>query len=457
MRVPRGLLVLALLGGMLAGCEAGGRRSGDILLLTVDTLRADHTGPYGYARSTTPRLAAYFEEGRIFERSYATSSYTSASVVSVLSGLLPQDHRVRLFDQLVPETTRIVTDLLPEAYQAAAFVSNAVLSDDALGIAARFDHFDDEVEFREGTPQLDRNAADTTDAVVAWLRSSRDPSRPLFLWVHYMDPHLPYSPPEAWKPRFDREREGASAPPVVVKGKVGEKRRDPVQQFDDYDREIAYVDAEIGRLLDAYAALADPDEALVIFTSDHGETLAERSMKFQHAYHVFEELVRVPLLIRGPGVEAGRSAALVSGLDLLPTMLAFAGAPLPPGLSGMDLRDPRLAERGATVYTESAHGFRHRQWRAAIRGNAKWLVQVKQGPSRIAARHFLDLAVDPDETGYGPWRAEGDVPRSLLELVERDPDPAGQPESYRQGTLEAKQRDALRALGYVQDPPYGGQ
>ena len=144
----RFLTPLAIGLSLLPSCSASepetagpsGSGSGDILLVTVDTLRPDHLGIYGYARATSPNLDRWFADGAIFERAYATEANTPPSVVSILTGLLPQEHRVRLFYQLLPQETRLVSELLPPAYQTAAFVSNIVLTDEALGAAGRFDH-----------------------------------------------------------------------------------------------------------------------------------------------------------------------------------------------------------------------------------------------------------------------------------------------------------------------------
>ncbi len=446
----KSLAVSCLLLCWLSGCARGPSPLGDIILITVDTLRADHMGIYGYSRQTTPKLNRFFKDGVVFERSYATSSYTPASIVSILSGLLPQDHRVRLFDQLLPEGCELVTELLPVSYQRAAFVSNGVLSDGGLGIAARFDHFDDEMERRADTHSLERSARATTDAVILWLQHQCDPGRPLFLWVHYMDPHTPYTPPKAWSSAFDWEMEGSSAPQPVVGNADRPVEAKALGRIDDYDREIAYTDAEIGRLFQSYAELRELDEALILFTADHGETLVERTRRFQHAYHVFEELVRVPLLMRGPDVDSSGSERLVSGVDLLPTMLAFAGKQAAPDLPGTDLRASRSSGEKAVVFVESIHRFDGNQWRAAIGQKGKWLVRVRQGPQRIVQKGFWDLASDPEERVLRPWRDGEGVGERLLELASRDPDPAGKPSEYRKGVLTQQNVELLQAMGYVE-------
>jgi arylsulfatase len=442
------LCALGLLLCELGACARGAAERGDILLISVDTLRTDHMSAYGYPLVTTPQLSRFFREGAIFENAYATSSYTTASMVSVLSGLLPQDHGVRLFDQLLPEGVALITDLLPDAYQSAAFVSNGVLSHRGLGVGNRFDHFDDDMTRGGGSHRLERSATATTDAVVEWLDGGRDPARPLFLWVHYMDPHEPYAPPGTWA-RAPQAAAGAAAPEPIVRHRERRPELDPHARIRDYDAEIAYTDHEIGRMLARYAESADLEAALVILTADHGETLAERTRWFQHAYHVFEELVRVPLMLRGPGLEPGRPVTLVSGLDLLPTMLAFAGVPAA-GLPGWDLRDPGLFDRESVLFVESMHGFDGSQWRAAVTPRGKWLLRVGGAPdTRILERGYFHLDRDPGEIRRVPWpRGEGPGTR-LLDLVKRDPDPAGRPTAFRRGDLMQENAEILRQLGYV--------
>ena len=436
-----GVLRVLSLGFAALSLACAASEPGDIVLVTIDTLRADHLSLYGYARPTSPQLERHFADGAVFDRAYAASAYTSASTASLLSGLLPQAHRVRLFDQLFPDDVAWVTDLLPDRYQKVAFVSTKILSDAATGLAKHFDHFDDRIEGSE------RTAAPTTDAVLAWLAEERDPARPLFLWVHYKDPHAPYSPPAAHHGRYRHETPSGRSLRRIPEYARLPGADDPLDYVDRYDEEIAYTDEQVGRLLDGYAALRPIDEALVVLTADHGESLIERPFWFVHANHVFEEQVRVPLLLRGPGVEPGRRQGLVSGLDVLPTLLAFAGVPTPDGLDGRDLRQGESAP-DRTLFVESVHYLNGRQWRAAIQGDRKWVVMLEQGDELVRRKKRYDLANDPEERK--PLRWSDDPPaRRLLALVEEDPDPAGRPSDARHGRLVEENPLLLKALGYA--------
>lgn len=444
--------VLAVLA--LAACS---ERPVDLVLVSVDTLRADRVGLLGAARPTTPNVDRWFADGAIYERAYSAAASTSPSVVSLLTGLLPQDHRVRLFYQLLGEKTKLLTAYLPPAYQKAAFVSNIVLTDEALGIADRFDHYDDFVDERESERVIfERRASRTTDAALRWLAERADPDRPLFLWVHYIDPHGPYRPPESFRERFEHDGAVVIDPKRVPGYTRDEGVSDGLHYVDRYDDEVAYVDTQVGRLLDGLDALRPLDGALTVFTADHGESMMEHDKWFTHGYQVYEEIVHVPLLLRGAGVQGGRSRAVVSLVDVAPTLIRAAGGTPPESLVAVDLRQPTQLdpERVAFVEASASQWF----WRAAVQGDGKWLMAL--APSgQVTRRRYFDLALDPGETQPKRW-PKGVAARELGTLRRRDPDPAGSPHEYRQGLQIGAPKvapdaspeaiEALRALGYVE-------
>ncbi len=436
-------------------------RPGDIVLITIDTLRVDHLGIYGYRRSTSPNIDRWFSKGAIFERAYSTEASTSPSVVSILSGTLPQEHGVRLFFQHVPTDVKLLPDLLPDEYQSAAIVSNMVLTDEAMGMASYFDHYDDFVDQRESVRKIfERNAKGTTDAALRWLATQRDPDRPAFLWVHYIDPHGPYKPPSDWKTEFGHE---GSVPVIVEKihpYALLEGVDDALTYVDRYDAEINYCDHQVDRLLKAYAKTQPIDDALVLLTSDHGESMMDHERWFAHTYHVYEELVHVPLLLRGPGVEPIRTQRLASLIDVATTILGFAGAEIPSGLQGFDLRRGSTLTLDRTVFAEASR--MDGQWRAAIRGDKKWITLVRGRRREIFERVLYDLAADPEEATKAPWPempAQGSPSAVLEEMVRTDPDPSGWPRAFVRGTrldapkaapgLTDEQFEILKSLGYT--------
>jgi arylsulfatase len=449
---------------MLAACSGRGANApspdprSDILLITVDTLRADHLGIYGYSRRTSPNLDRWFADAAVFGRAYATQTYTPPSVASILTGRYPQEHRVRAFFQLMPPDTELVTDLLPTGYLTAAFVSNAVLTDEAMGIASRFDHYDDFVDEREPQrPVYERNARRTTDAVLSWLATDLEPERPTFLWVHYIDPHGPYHPPADWTLSFTHEGQVPADPERISDWMIEPSVSDALEYVDRYDEEIAFLDVQIGRLLAGYAEAADPDSSYVLFTADHGETMIERELWFRHGYNVYEELVHVPLMIRGPGFEPGVRARPVSAIDLVPTVLAMAGAPTPEDLPGRDLRRYEGIPADRILFAEAS--FDDVQWRAAISRQTKSVAKLTSGSRDVVETFRYDLAADPGERSPREVSTHDGPLRRLLALIANDPDPGGSPISPKMGVrvegpkidprADSRALEALRALGYI--------
>lgn len=455
----------------IAGCSSdtpdGNSPPRDVILITIDTLRQDHMSIYGYERETTPNLRRFFAGTAIFERSYSTASNTPASVVSILTGLWPQQHGVRLFYQLIDDSVTTMPEFLRSTHETAGFVSGNVLTDEAIGLADRFDYFDDYLAELENKRRMyERTARKTTDAVLSWLGSRNDRTRPLFLWVHYMDPHGPYAPPPEWKRTFTHAQPAMIGihmiPKYMLKSdvQIGD-RYDGLDFLDAYDEEIAYMDSEVGRLLDGIDRLNGIDDALIIFTADHGESLMDHEKWFVHNYHVYEELIRVPLLVRGTGITDRFRTVLASGVDVVPTILSWLNETPPVSMPGRNLFAQGADTRDRVVFAES-NTVKH-QWRAAIKGNEKLVREVGSlyGKVWIGESRRYDLAVDPGETSSTAWPTRGSpLVDQFVALIDADPDPAGRPEQYAKGAQltgpkiapRATQEDlkALRALGYIE-------
>lgn len=440
----------------------------NVVLICIDTLRADHLGVYGYSRNTSPRIDAFAAGARVFERAYAPTPFTSPSVVSMLTGLYPQRHRVRLLWQPITDEVVTVADWLGAAhYETAAVVSNLVLADDGLGIGKRFAHYDAKVSEPEpNRPEmLERNAAHTTDAALAWLRA-RDAQRPFFLWVHYIDPHGPYLPPADCPTRFTH-----SATRPVDRARIAPYARlgesiDGNDYVDAYDAEIAYTDREVGRLLAELDASGVGASALVVITADHGEFLLEREeLHFGHGFTVDEAVLHVPLIVRHPALAPGRERTPVSLADVTPTILAAAGFSQPAGLDGRSLltrpaarpvyaEGPDLGGSGGLercfVYPDHKVVVRHG---LSSIPRESW-VEEWAGPATDAGRGRGDdagqrLAADPADPAY----------LRLVELIRSDPDPGGHPAGATSAAPSSRlvagdaSDDAvrkLRGLGYVQ-------
>ena len=404
--LPKGTLALILLSLPLAslsfGTDSGTPVSaaparpglGDITLVVIDTLRADHLSCYGYSTGsgepTSPVMDAVANRGMRFPVVHAQAPWTRPSMASLHTGLYPSAHKVnRIRDRIPRSATTLAERLHGQGYRTGAFSANAQVSP-TFGFAQGFDFFwlsserplvrftmwgeigqklDKRVLRRN--PQAGRDsAALVTDKIVEWVGEAG--SRPTFTYVQYIDPHGPYDPPE-WLLSSERPDirthlaqaknfQHADPFPFGQRPEVNPSVRDQV--VDLYDGEIRYVDRELGRLLTHLEATGrlDPEDWLVV-TSDHGEEFFEHR-QWGHGHSLFEEQLHVPLLVTGPGISPGSTAAHpVSLLDLHPTIAAWAGGPCGDEVAGVDLA-PVLAggelENPLPLYAERllAHPMR---------------------------------------------------------------------------------------------------
>ena len=364
---------------LLAGC--GGELPSPpptpdvLLLITVDTLRADRLGAYGSPLGLTPNLDALAEESIVFEAAYAAAPFTLPSLSALMTGRHPQELGVFRNESMLPQTVpTLASELRNRGWGTHAVVSNFILRR-ASGIASGFDSFDDEFPQREAVRKWpERTAPDTTDAALAGLDGcTASADAPCFLWVHYQDPHGPYTPPDDLRAReLAREADApdASRQLPVSEDHIGiggipdyqllDGRRDLGFYRAGYHAEIRYFDRELGRLLDELDREDLMDDALVVFTSDHGESLGERDYWFSHSQHLHSELVHVPFLVRYPeGVLRPaasevdgyrRVTGLVSHLDVPPTILGAFGLDALPGY-GEGLLAPELDPEKLVAHT----------------------------------------------------------------------------------------------------------
>jgi len=387
-------------------------RPTNVLLVSVDTVRPDHLSLYGYARPTSPHLDAFARAAMTYDNAYAPATFTSPSVVSLLTGVYPAAHGVRfLFQPLAAGTWTLAGHLRAHGWRTGAVVSNFVLTRAASGLAAEFDDYDDtlvEEEVRRGKKVVQRDARATTDAALAWLERHRE--RPFFLWVHYIDPHGPYAAPAPFDARFS-----GSPPREVKEAKIPDYQRvghvaDVGYYVDQYDGELAYSDEHVGRLLRGTDALGLLATTIVVLTSDHGETLTERHggrpVWFDHGQDVWEELARVPLVVYRPGGPTGRSPALVCLTDVVPTILAALGVPPPAAPFDGVLLD---GARGHDVIVEA----KDKVLRAVRAGPLKLLATVDTTPAKtIRSARLLDLRSGQREGDAPP--ADGLPPAAPL-------------------------------------------
>jgi choline-sulfatase len=345
--VVAGVLLLAVAAALAVrrGNARPGRPQarGNVLLVTIDTLRADRVGCYGYARAATPTLDGLAARGVRFATAIAHVPLTAPSHASILTGRTPLGHGMRDNGGFVlPDKVRtLAEDFKAAGYHTAAFVSGFPLNR-RFGLDRGFESYDDHLP-RGSDPRrtayVERTADRTTNAALQWLeRAGKDQApAPWFVWVHYYDPHAPYEAPGSFGLRF------AASP---------------------YDGEIAFVDEQLGRLLAAVEAKGPRGSTMVLVTADHGESLGEHG-EDTHGIFIYDSTLRVPWIMAGPEIDAGRVASTVArGIDIAPTLLDYAGLAARPEMEGRSLRRAAAGEAldDAPAYAESLHAQLQYGW-----------------------------------------------------------------------------------------------
>jgi arylsulfatase A-like enzyme len=399
--------------------HAGERRN--LLLVSVDTLRADRVGAYGAGDVETPALDSLARDGTRFATAIAPTPLTLPSHASLFTGLYPARHGVRhngLY-RLDGEVETLAERLRESGYATAAVVGAAVLDAD-YGLAQGFELYDDEVSSSDSgsavTGYVERRAGAVTERALAWLGEAREP---FFLWVHYYDPHALYRPPPPFDERF-RER--------------------------PYDGEVAYVDTQLGRLLTGLRTKGREGRTLVVATSDHGESLGEHREP-THGYTLYDVALRVPLILKGPGVPDGRVVnQLTSLVDVAPTLLALLGLEAWEGMEGRNLtlawREPTLLpERmvyAETLATQLDHGWSPLH---AIRSLRYLYI-------RAPRPELYDVRTDPHQRHNLYASAGVDLAREVRSFEARLASLHTADERPTPLAIEAAERERLRALGY---------
>ena len=328
-RARRWRAALATLFTLAAGCRSSepAAAPGPIVLVVVDTLRADHLSCYGYGRPTSPAMCALAADGVLFERAYTTRTATAPAIASMLTGLYPHRHGVKqLYYVLPPAMTTLAERLHARGWATGGFVSSFIMVRDFSGFDGGFDVYDDDVRTREMLREnYERAAADTVERAITWLRAHGPHA---FLFLHLIEPHGPYTPPSPYLERFALPATGplpAEVPPYQrVPG-----LRTVSEYVGRYDGEIATADAALGRLFGELRALGWYAPATIVLVADHGESLGEEDNWFCHSASVNDAEAHVPLIVKFPaGADArlgSRVSTPVSVTDVFPTVLHAAG------------------------------------------------------------------------------------------------------------------------------------
>jgi arylsulfatase A-like enzyme len=429
----------------------------NVLLISIDTLRADHLGCYGYPRSTSPRVDALAASGTRFARAWSTTSWTLPAHVSMLSGRSLLGHGV-LGESLIPASVPMLAEVLRGAgYQTAAFVSAPYLSSQ-FGFARGFDLYDDfSVPFKPDRESRERAQATISAPLLhpsleRWLRATA--RSPFFLFVHYFDVHHAYRPPPPFDTMFDPDYQGSLTGSENFYGdriRADMPARDLAHLIALYDGEIRFTDGYVGRALDLLEELGLADDTIVILTADHGEEFFEHGNKGHHRT-LYEEVLHVPLVIAWPGhLQAGRVVTEPASIvDIVPTILELVGQPAQPGVEGASLV-PQL--RGEPGHPERQLVAEHYlktvlNMQVAVRRGDRKLIQSLNFPHR----EFYNLGRDAGErhslaSGWAPTPLTEDLGRWLAVTWPAHRELQAE---RRQVALDAGRVDALRALGYVE-------
>ena len=425
-------------------------RPHNIIILSVDTLRADHMGAYGYTSPTTPHMDQLAAEGVLFERAFAARGHTWPSLTTMLTGLYPVRHGVRAPGELLAEGIPTMASLLAAAgYESAAFLANFCRVGQSV--------------FKDGYCRVNDDEGVATKAIT-WLSQPRD--KPFLLWVHLMKPHVHYRPAK----RFDRFTDPGYAGPFdgsksSVHRIYAQQLPLPPTDLDHilglYDGDVLWADHYIGRLSRAIAARGLDQSSVIVLTSDHGEDLHQHFKFFEHGCSIYDSSLHVPLVLRLPGAASGgqRRGAPVGLVDLLPTLLELTGVQAPSGIDGVSFapmleREPEQ-ERPAVLsehYRELQEGLllsaRSARWRYIYNpSRARPYCLPATQHYAVGEEELYDHEVDPGEQ-HNVVSEHPAVARALREELLRRYPLDRQP---RQAEKAADERtlETLRSLGYL--------
>lgn len=428
-----------------------------VILIVVDTLRADHLSQYGYERETSSGLAEFASHSTKFTRAYATSSWTKPSVASLFTGLLPSTHRVLVRGRVLSPRFETLAERLSQAgWTSSAFSGNLFISDQT-GYEQGFESF----LGHDGDVLAYPDVGDMQKVVDTWLTHSERGAEPLFLYFQPMNCHGPYLVPETRRsdllghePAPDFRYRGQLMQSIVKHGDLA-ARKDVTPEIvqsltDQYDTAVRYSLDTVGTLLESLRSSDLYEESLIVITSDHGEELFDHG-GFSHAYTLFEEVVRVPLWIKLPGqTRAATIDRPVSLLDLYPTILDLVGLDIPAGLHGISL-SPVLSGDTSSGPSDLRPILYETRWQnravaAGVRVGPYKMIDIRTNyEGRQNTQLLFNLDDDPRELQDLAAVRPEILESMVLELI-RGMDPQAEPHTPETIEFDA---EALEALGYL--------
>jgi len=393
----------------------------NVVLVTLDTLRADRLGCYGYKKIETPNLDRFAAEGALFENATAQTPLTPPSHASMFTGQYPNVHKIRNTGGFVLQSssTTMAEILQEQGWDTAAFIGASVLKK-LFGFNQGFAVYDDQMpkpDDRMTREYPERSAAQVVDRALAWLDTQS--GKPFFLWVHVFDPHAPYEPPAPFRQKY------AGRP---------------------YDGEVAYMDRELGRLFAGIDRKSPPDQTLIAVLSDHGESLGEHG-EHTHGVFLYESTIRIAFLLKGPGVPVGlRLTEQARTIDLLPTVLNLLGGRASREVQGSSLV-PAFAGKPVSTehsYAETLYPKMNMGWTElrSMRTN-RWKY------IRAPRPELYDLARDSAERANVVAQFPDEVKKLEDQLRKVAAAGGGVSEKVETSLADKKTLDELRSLGYL--------
>jgi arylsulfatase A-like enzyme len=440
-------------------CEDGPAVAGDrasqerpnIVVYLIDALRADRVGCYGYDRDTTPRIDEFASSALVFSGAQAQTSWTRTAVASIFTGLLPQQHGAIDKKDALPESATTIAELLTGAgYESAAVVANGNISQ-IYGFAQGFSYYKFLQEVVVGEHVV--RSEDVNAAVFSWLDEARG-SQPFFLYVHTVDPHLPYAPPRSFRETFAPGVDDPSIGSVEAVNKIAADRSKVtprlVEQLSNlYDGEIAANDATFGELMDGLEQRGLTENTVIVVLSDHGEEFFDHK-GWTHGNTLHAEMLDVPLIIRVPGIPPQTIPEIVQHVDVFSTLVDLAGLDVPPGVFGRSAR-PLWTGDAAVEWTD--RGLSHLQIKDRF-GEAwadpRWKVLTRRFGGGELQTFLYDRREDPTEK----HDLSAERPELVEELLERYREAVAGAGEGLDGVTVTDDREAeieaqLRALGYL--------
>ncbi len=457
------LTILLLLGVNSCSILDSYKRKPNVLLITVDTLRADHLSSYGYKRNTTPNIDQLAREGVLFLNTISQIPETLPSMTSIMTSSYPIDHGVRKNGYRFLSDKKLLSEILRDNdYTTAAFISSCVL-DKGAGLTRGFDIYDDTLPDRLlAKENCQRTAEKTTMAVIEWIE--RNYKKRFFIWLHYIDPHSQYRPPSPYNRMFLKEPyKGRVTGDVsqffsIIHNRFQLDKKDIEYMISLYDGEIAFVDYSFGLLLKKIRELNLTNNTLIVFTSDHGESLGEHNYFFDHGDFLYDDQLRVPLIMSGPGLPDNKVIKRqVQTIDIMPTILDLLKISTKGKMTGRSLL-PLLLDNNENMSNIKEEAFSESDicQRYGVRRCSPVGIKGKLYPLRIENRwkyifnpngesELYDIANDPSETRNlinANKKLAGALERRLKGLINN----RGAQHEQR---LSKEMKEKLKSLGYL--------